>query len=128
MKIVISNNSPDPIYEQIKKQIKDAIFSGELKPDDGLPSIRGLAKSLQISVITTMRAFQDLEKEGFAISVPGKGYYVLAQHEELAHENAMFKIEEKLTEAVRLAKINSIEVSDLEQMLGLLYEEINGEN
>ncbi|MEM5770256.1 MAG: GntR family transcriptional regulator, partial [Bacillota bacterium] len=89
MKIVVSNRSGVPIYEQIKSQIKEAIFSGELREDDLLPSIRQLAKDLKISVITTARAYSDLEQEGFIVTVQGKGCYVLPRNKELARENAL---------------------------------------
>ena len=84
LKIIISNRSGVPIYEQIKAQIKEAIFSGELQEDDLLPSIRQLARDLKISVITTTRAYNDLEAEGFIVSVQGKGCYVLPQNKEMA--------------------------------------------
>jgi len=92
MKIILSNRSGIPIYEQIKSQIKEAIFSGELQEDDLLPSIRQLAKNLKISVITTTRAYNDLEEEGFVVSVQGKGFYVLPQNKEMMRENALCKI------------------------------------
>lgn len=123
MKIVVSNRSGIPIYEQIKSQIKEAIFSGELREDDLLPSIRQLAKDLKISVITTTRAYSDLEEEGFIVSVQGKGCYVLPQNKEMARENALRKIELGLTDAIDAAKAGAIGKSEVIEMLNVLYKE-----
>jgi GntR family transcriptional regulator len=100
LKIVISNRSGDPIYEQIKAQIKAAVFSGELAEGDLLPSIRRLAQDLKISVITTTRAYSDLEQEGFVRNVQGKGCYVLPQNMDLARENALVAVEKGLLSAI----------------------------
>ena len=89
MKIIIANSSPDPIYEQISRQIKAQIISGELGEGEGLPSIRKLAKELQISVITTKRAYEELEKEGFIDTVSGKGCFVAIQNKEFLREKKM---------------------------------------
>ena len=123
MKIIVSNRSGVPIYEQIKQQIKDAIFSGEAKADDLLPSIRQLARDLKISVITTTRAYNDLEEEGFIASVQGKGSYVLPQNKELMKENILYKIELALTNAIVAAKAGKITKDEVFEMLSLLYEE-----
>lgn len=123
MKIIVSNRSGVPIYEQIKQQIKDAIFSGEAKADDLLPSIRQLARDLKISVITTTRAYNDLEEEGFIASVQGKGSYVLPQNKELMKENILYKIELALTDAIVAAKAGKITKDEVFEMLSLLYEE-----
>ncbi len=122
MKIIVSNRSGIPIYEQIKEQIIAAIFSGELREDDILPSIRQLARDLKISVITTMRAYSDLEQEGFVINVQGKGCFVLPRNTELARENAMHKMEEGLNTAITVAKAENITKDEVVQRLSLLWE------
>jgi len=123
MKIIVSNRSGVPIYEQIKAQIKEAIFSGELQEDDLLPSIRQLAKDLKISVITSTRAYNDLEEEGFIVSVQGKGCYVLPQNKEMARENALRKVEFGLTDAISAAKAGGITKDEVAEMLKVLYKE-----
>lgn len=123
MKIIISNSSPDPIYEQLGKQIKAQIISGELSEGDPLPSIRKLAKEIQISVITTKRAYEELEKEGFIDTVGGKGCFVAMQNKELLKEKRMKSVEEMLFEAVAEAKKLGIELDDLNAMLSILYNE-----
>ena len=123
MKIVISNHSGTPIYEQIKDQIKEAILAGELKPDAMLPSIRQLARDLKISVITTTRAYNDLEEEGFIVSVQGKGSFVLPQSKEMVQENALRKVEKGLWDAIVAAKAGRISKNEVMQMLKVLYEE-----
>ena len=123
MKIIVSNSSPDPIYEQIKKQIKSQIISGELDEGQTLPSIRKLAKELQISVITTKRAYEDLEREGFIDTVTGKGSFVAAQNKEFLREKRMKIVEDKLGEAISEAKMLGIGIDELKEMLALLYEE-----
>jgi len=127
MKIVISNSSAVPIYEQITSQIKEAIFSGNLAPDELLPSIRQLAKDLRISVITTTRAYRDLEDQGFIVSVQGKGSYVLPRNDELARENALSKIETALIEVIRIASAAGVSQSEINEILTLLYREENHE-
>ena len=122
MKLIISNRSGVPIYEQIKEQIKDAIFAGELYEDDLLPSVRQLARDLKISVITTTRAYGDLEQEGFVVNVQGKGCYVLPRNTELAKENAMHKMEEGLSAAVSAAKAENITKAEVIERLNLLWE------
>ena len=123
MKIIISNASPDPIYEQIVRQIKAQIISNDLNEGDPLPSIRKLARELQISVITTKRAYEELEKEGFIDTVAGKGTFVAAQNKEFLREKRMKAVEEKLVDAVAEARLLGIGLRDLKQMLVLLYEE-----
>ncbi|MBP7332453.1 MAG: GntR family transcriptional regulator [Firmicutes bacterium] len=123
MDIVISNSSPDPLYEQIAKQLKNSILKGELTPGDLLPSIRTLAKELQISVITTKRAYEELEKEGFIESVTGKGSYVAGQSSAIIKEKRLKIVEDKLAEAVSQSKALGIELEELREMLTLLYEE-----
>ena len=122
MKIIVSNRSGIPIYEQIKEQIKAAIFSGDLKEDDLLPSIRQLARDLKISVITTTRAYGDLEEEGFIASVQGKGSYVLPRNTELARENAMHKMEDGMGIAISAAKAEDISKAEVIERLNLLWE------
>jgi len=123
VKIIISNSSQEPIYEQITKQIKDSIIRGELSPGEALPSIRKLAKQLQISVITTKRAYEELEKEGFIETVGGKGSFASGQNRELLKEIRFKAVEEKLAEAVMESKALDISLSQLQDMLQLLYEE-----
>lgn len=123
MRILISNASPDPIYEQICKQVKAQILSGDLLEGDSLPSIRSLARDLQISVITTKRAYDELIKEGFVDSVGGKGCFVAMQNKSLLQEKKMKTIEDKLSDAVADARKLGIPLEELGKMLNLLYEE-----
>jgi len=125
VKIIVSNRSGVPIYEQIKEQVKAAIFSGALKEDDMLPSIRQLARDLKISVITTTRAYGDLEQEGFITTVKGKGCYVLPRNKELARENAMHKMEDGLIIAITQAKAEDITKEEVIKRLNLLWEAEN---
>ncbi|MGI6004272.1 MAG: GntR family transcriptional regulator [Christensenellales bacterium] len=123
MRIIISNHAGVPIYEQIKEQIKSAIYSGELKEGDVLPSIRQLARDLRISVITTTRAYSDLAQEGFVVNVQGKGCFVLGQNRELVRENALREIEAHLTKAITAAKIAALSDKALHTMLDVLIGE-----
>ena len=123
MKIIISNSSDKPIYEQIAQQIKDMIVNGEISEAEMLPSIRNLAKELQISVITTKRAYEELEREGYIVSVPGKGSFVSAQNKDLLKEARIRIVEEKLAEAVSAARAIDIYLEEMQEMLKLLYEE-----
>jgi GntR family transcriptional regulator len=123
LKIIISNSSPDPIYEQVSKQIKAQIISGELAEGDPLPSIRKLAMELQISVITTKRAYEELEKEGFIDTVSGKGCFVAMQNKELLREKKMKTVEDLLSDAVFEAKKLGISFKEIKEMLELLYNE-----
>jgi GntR family transcriptional regulator len=122
LKIIVSNRSGAPIYEQIKEQVKAAIFAGELREDEVLPSIRQLARDLKISVITSARAYGDLEREGFVVSVQGKGCYVLPRSEELARENAMHKMETGLSSAIAAARAEGIAKDEVIERLNLLWE------
>ncbi|GAB6181492.1 GntR family transcriptional regulator [Desulfotomaculum defluvii] len=122
MKIIISNSSNQPIYEQIVLQIKELIIKGKLVEAEPLPSIRNLAKELQISVITTKRAYDELEKEGYIVTVPGKGSYVAAENKELLQEKRLRIVEEKLIEAVLAAKSIPLSLDQLQEMLSLFYE------
>ena len=123
MDIIISNSSGVPIYEQIEEQIKSQIMTGELVEGEALPSMRTLAKDLKISIITTKRAYEDLERDGFIESVTGKGSFVKGINSDMVKENMMFAIEELLDTAVDKALIGKITYDELEQMLKLLYED-----
>jgi len=123
MRVIIANSSPDPIYEQIVRQIKAQIISGDLAEGASLPSIRKLAQELQISVITTKRAYEELEKEGFIDGVGGKGTFVAAQHPEFLREKKMKLVEEKLAQAVADARMLGIGFDELTEMLRVLCEE-----
>jgi len=123
MKIIISNSSEDPIYEQIIKQIKNQIINGELDEEDPLPSIRKLARELRISVITTKRAYEELEREGFIDTVGGKGSFVAGQNKEFLKEKKMKAVEDRLIEAVTEARMLNIGYKELKEMLSILYKE-----
>lgn len=123
MNIIILNSSPEPIYLQIVNQIKNLILQGELPEGEALPSIRSLAKDLKISVITTKRAYEELEREGLIETVGGKGSFVSAQNKELLRERQLRIVEEKLSEAIAAAKTVNLSLSELIEMLKLIYEE-----
>ncbi|MFL0249798.1 GntR family transcriptional regulator [Clostridium neuense] len=123
MNIIILNSSSEPIYEQIIKQIKNYIFDGTLREGELLPSIRSLAKELGISVITTKRAYEELERENFIETVPGRGSYVAVQNKELLREKKIKVIEDKLLEAIDESKAVNLSVEDLKEMLEVLYED-----
>lgn len=122
MEIIISNSSGKPIYEQITDQVKSQIMSGQLKAGDALPSMRALAQSLRISLITTKRAYNDLEAEGFIETVAGKGSFVAAQDPELLREANLKLAEESIRRAVEVAKRGSISKDELTEMVDILYE------
>jgi GntR family transcriptional regulator len=121
--ILIDNKSGLPIYDQIFTQIKGHILSGELKTDEPLPSIRGLAKDLRISVITTKRAYDELERAGFLYTVPGKGSFVAAKNAELIREEHLKKIEEHMNAIRTLAVGAGVSREDVLQMWELMWEE-----
>ena len=121
MDIIISNSGGVPIYDQITRQMKGLILRGELKEGEALPSMRLLAKELRISVITTKRAYEELEREGFINTVPGKGCFVAPQNPELAREDALRRAEEHLSQAVDIAKTAGLTLSELTETLNLLY-------
>lgn len=123
MDIIISNSSGVPIYEQIEEQIKSQIITGSLLEGDALPSMRVLAKELKISIITTKRAYEDLERDGFIYTVAGKGCFVKGINGELVKENLMFATQEILETAVDKAILGKISYQELEDTLRLLYEE-----
>ncbi len=122
MKIIISNDSGLPIYEQIKNQIKAQIVAGELRADEALPGMRTLASDLKVSVITTKRAYNDLEQEGYIYSMPGKGSFVKKLNEEVVRENALAEIEKYFTDAMRVAKASGIGIDELQEILKTLDE------
>lgn len=122
MDIIISNASNAPIYEQIVRQLKDAILAGELAEGEQLPSIRALANSLRISAITTKRAYADLEAQGFIETVQGKGSFVAAKNGELLREEQLKQIEQKLTEALALARQGGISDAELAEMFQVLLQ------
>ena len=127
MDIIISNSSGVPIYEQIKEQVKSQIMTGELKEGDALPSMRVLAKDLKISIITTKRAYEDLECEGYIESVIGKGSFVKGINSDLVKENMLYAIEEFLDKAVDKALLGKVTLKEMQGMLCLLYEEKKNE-
>ena len=122
MKLIISNVSGVPIYEKIKKQVKAAILSGELKEEEALPSLRTLAKDLKISVLTVTRAYTELEQEGFVKNVQGRGCFVLGSGSELMKEQLICKVENSLTEAIKAAKIANLSNEELHHLLDILLE------
>ena len=123
MEIVVSNASDKPIYAQIASQIQDAILSGELEEGAPLPSIRALANDLHISVITTKRAYADLEEAGFIDTVQGKGSFVAGGNREILREGRLKRVEELLEQAVREASAAEIGTAELHEMLDLLTED-----
>ena len=122
MKLIISNSSGQPIYEQIVSQIKALIIAGELKEGDALPSMRLLAKELRISVITTKRAYEELEREGFLVSMTGKGRFVAGINQEFLREQQLRSIEEHMQAIVSAAASCNISLSELVEMLSLIYK------
>ena len=123
MDIIISNTSGVPIYEQIEEQIKSQIMTGSLVAGEALPSMRVLAKELKISIITTKRAYEDLERDGFIESVTGKGSFVKAVNSDIVKENMMFEIQELLDKACDKAVIGKVTREELKEMIDLLYDE-----
>ncbi|MFF2484601.1 GntR family transcriptional regulator [Paenibacillus sp. NPDC058071] len=126
MKIIISNTSDPPIYQQIKNQIKAAIFHGELNEGELLPSIRALANDLHVSVLTTRRVYDELESEGFITTKAGKGSFVAKENFELLLESKRHMVEVKLSEAWETARSLGISKSELYSMMDLLFEEGEG--
>lgn len=122
MNIVVTNNSDSPIYEQIEEQLKLMIMRGELKEGDALPSMRLLAKELRISIITTKRAYEDLEREGFIESFTGRGSFVKGINHSLMRERVAFEVESLLSQAVEKATAANIPCEELVEVLKLLYE------
>ena len=125
MDILISNSSGVPLYEQIEEQIKGQILSGELVEGDALPSMRILAKDLKISIITTKRAYEELERDGFIYSVTGKGSFVKGINSDIIKETMLFDIQELMESAVDKAILAKVTLEELQEMLRVLYEEKN---
>ena len=123
MEIIISSNTSKPIYEQITSQIKAMIMSGELKTGDPIPSMRALAKSIHVSVITVQKAYEDLQRDGFIETTAGKGCFVSVQNQDFYLEEQQKKIENYFTEAIEIAKVSGIKLDKLQSLLELLYEE-----
>ena len=123
MNIIISNSGDRPIYEQITAQIKAMIMNGQLKEGDALPSMRTLAKELRISVITTKRAYEDLERDGFITTVVGKGSFVKAADTSLVREERLKQIEELLGRAVALAGESGIRKEEVLEILEILFQD-----
>lgn len=123
MDIIISNASNDPIYLQIVNQIKAAIMSGELAQGEALPSMRNLAMQMRVSLITTKRAYEELERDGFIESYTGKGSFVKAQNKELLREESLKQAEELISKAVEKAKISGVSLEELQDLLEMIYNE-----
>lgn len=123
MDIIITNNSDSPIYDQIKEQIKAMILNGDLKEGDALPSMRLLAKELRISIITTKRAYEELEREGYIESYTGKGSFVKGINREMVKETAVYEIETLFDEILDKAELARIPFEELEKIMNVLYEE-----
>jgi GntR family transcriptional regulator len=122
--ITVSNSTNEPIYEQIANQIKRQIINQQLKPGEALPSIRKLAADLHISVITTKRAYDELEKEGFIVTVIGKGCFVSKENKEFIREKKIRMVEEKLSEVIKDSRVLNIGLQGLKMMLEVLYREM----
>ena len=122
MDIILSNSSGKPIYEQIADQVREQILSGALSAGDALPSMRVLAKELRISVITTKRAYEELERDGFLDNVLGKGCFVAPQNRELLREAQLRRVEDILAQAVDEARKGGFSLSELQELLTLLYQ------
>ena len=122
MQFVVSGQSPLAIYEQIIKQVKTSIVTGDLKQGDMLPSIRALAKDLQISVITTKRAYEELEKEGLIFSVAGKGFYVCQQNTDLLREKKLAMAEQHMIESIKECREAGMDQKDILEMVGVLLD------
>ena len=123
MEIIISNNANKPIYEQITSQIKSMIMSGELKPGEAIPSMRSLAKSIHVSVITVQKAYEDLQRDGFIETGVGRGSFVSTQNKEFYLEEQQRRAEEHLQEAADIGRTNGIPVEKLMELLKIFYEE-----
>ena len=123
MDIIIRNTGEIPIYDQITRQVKALILSGGLKEGEALPSMRALARDLRISVSTTKRSYEELEREGFITTVPGKGCFVAARNLELVREDARRRVEEHLTRAVEAARSGGVGRDEVNEILDILYGE-----
>lgn len=123
MEIIVSNKASRPLYEQIATQIKAAIMNGELKAGEAIPSVRALAKSLHISILTVQKAYSTLQEDGFIETTAGKGCYVSVQNQDFYLEEQQKKIEEKFAEAIEIARTSGISFDKLVDLLTILYEE-----
>ena len=123
MEIILSSVSDRPIYEQITSQIKEMIMKGELKPGEAMPSMRKLAKDLHVSVITTQRAYDDLQRDGFLVTVPAKGTFVSTQNQDFIREENLREIESLLAKAASLGKENGLSLEELQTTLTVIYQE-----
>jgi GntR family transcriptional regulator len=123
MKIIIKNGSEQPLYQQIKDQIKDAILRQELKEGEKLPSIRSLANNLHVSVLTTKRVYEELEKEGFIVTIVGKGSFVASENTEMLSEFKRHLVEKKLSEVWQMARTLGINKEELYSMMDIIFEE-----
>ena len=123
MEIIISNNTSKPIYEQITSQIKAQIMSGQLQAGDPIPSMRALAKSIHVSVITVQKAYEDLQRDGFIETTVGRGSFVSAQNKDFYQEEQQRRAEEHLSEAADIARANGISLGKLVELLTLFYQE-----
>ena len=123
MEIVVSNKASRPLYEQIASQIKAAIMSGELKAGEAIPSVRSLAKSVHISILTVQKAYATLQEDGFIETTAGKGCYVSVQNQDFYLEEQQKKIEEHFSEAIEIARSSGISFDKLVDLLTLLYQE-----
>jgi len=123
VEIIISNNKSKPIYEQITSQIKAAIMSGEMQPGEMLPSMRALAKSLHISVITAQKAYEDLQRDGFIETVTGRGTFVADTNKDFFQEEKLRNAEEKLQEAAEIGRSSGISLKKLIELLTIFYED-----
>lgn len=123
MEIIISNNADKPIYEQITSQMKEMIMSGELAAGDSIPSMRALAKSIRVSVITVQKAYEDLQRDGFIETIVGRGSFVAAINKELYQEEQQRRTEEHLQKAAEIARMSNISLAKLTELLALFYEE-----
>ncbi|KAB1440144.1 GntR family transcriptional regulator [Candidatus Galacturonibacter soehngenii] len=126
MNIIISNVSETPIYQQLKNQIKEAILTGEIQDGELLPSIRNLANETRVSVLTTRRAYDELEEEGFIKTVHGKGTFAISNNLELLKEARLRQVEEKLLEAYQIGKAIGVTKDDMQTMMNILYDENGG--
>lgn len=123
MEIILSNSSNEPIYKQITDQVKTLIIDGSLKAGDAMPSMRLLAKSLHVSVITAQHAYENLQKDGFIETIAGKGTFVSSQNKDFIKEEQLKLIQDKVEDAVKIAKIYNVSLETIENMLKLIYEE-----
>ena len=123
MEIVVSNKASRPLYEQIATQMKAQIMSGKVKPGEAIPSVRSLAKSLHISILTVQKAYAALQEDGFIETTAGKGCYVSPQNQDFYLEEQQKSIEEKFSEAIEIARASGISLEKLTELLALMYQE-----